>query len=364
MLTFTGRVGIQQRLLPAYRMAFFDRLAQACLGGLSVFAGEPRADEAILPGGSLAIANAWPARNLHLMGGKAYLCYQRGLTDWLDTWQPDLLVMEANPRYLSSGAGARWMRRRGRGVIGWGLGAPGAAGRGWRRALLARSLRRFEALIAYSQAGAQQYAALGFPASRIVVAHNAATLAPAEMPARALPDARPAGVLYVGRLVPQKRVDLLLQACGALSPAPRLVIVGDGPDRSRLEALARQVCPAAQFRGTQLGQEREAAYLEAELFVLPGTGGLALQQAMSSGLPLVSGRGDGTQADLVTPANGWILEREEPAELAAVLRQALADPQRLRRMGEESFRLARERFNIEAMADAFVRAFRSLGEPA
>jgi glycosyltransferase involved in cell wall biosynthesis len=85
---------------------------------------------------------------------------------------------------------------------------------------------------------------------------------------------------------------------------------------------------------------------------------------MSSGLPLVSGRGDGTQADLVTPANGWILEREEPAELAAVLRQALADPQRLRRMGEESFRLARERFNIEAMADAFVRAFRSLGEPA
>ncbi len=364
MLTFTGRVGIQQRILPAYRKPFFDCLARACPNGLSVFAGEPRADESILPGGSLTIANASSARNLHLLSGKAYLCYQRGLTDWLDSWQPDLLVMEANPRYLSSGAGARWMRRRGRCVIGWGLGAPGAAGRGWRRALLARFLRRFDGLITYSRAGAEQYAGLGFPAVRIFVAHNAAMPAPTVMPPRPPPGAGPGTVLYVGRLVPQKRVDLLLHACAALSPSPRVLIVGDGPERTRLEALARAVCPSAEFRGAQVGEQLETSCRQADVFVMPGTGGLALQQAMSAGLPLISGRGDGTQADLVSPANGWILEREEPAEIAAVLRQALADRQRLRRMGEESFRLVRERFNIESMAEAFVRAFLSLSEAA
>ena len=334
MLTFTGRVGIQQRLLPAYRMAFFDRLAQACLGGLSVFAGEPRADEAILPGGSLAIANAWPARNLHLMSGKAYLCYQRGLTDWLDTWQPDLLVMEANPRYLSSGAGARWMRRRGRGVIGWGLGAPGAAGRGWRRALLARSLRRFEALIAYSQVGAQQYAALGIPR----LAHLRGTQRRGARPGRdssaratCTPD-RPACSTWAGWCRRTRRPAVAGVRC--LVPRP----AGGHRGRRAGRAAGSRHWPGRCARRRSSAGRRPARSLRPLIsrqscLSCRVPAGLALQQAMSSGLPLVSGRGDGTQADLVTPANGWILEREEPAELAAVLHQALADPQRLRRMG-------------------------------
>jgi len=296
MLTFTGRVGVQQRLLPAYRMAFFDRLAQACLGGLSVFAGEPRADESILPGGSLAIANAWPARNLHLMSGKAYLCYQRGLTDWLDTWQPDLLVMEANPRYLSSGAGARWMRRRGRGVIGWGLGAPGAAGRGWRRALLARSLRRFEALIAYSQRGAREYADAGVPRERVYIATNSVAPLPPGNPEHK-PHRDKATILFVGRLQRRKRVDFLLRACAGMpEPQPRLVIVGDGPERQQLESLARQVYPTAEFIGAKHGAELEPHFLSADVFVLPGTGGLAVQDAMAHGLPVIVAKGDGGAA--------------------------------------------------------------------
>jgi glycosyltransferase involved in cell wall biosynthesis len=362
MLTFPGRVGLQQRILPAYRKPFFDRLAEACEGGLGVFAGEPRPDESILAGGRIEHARLTPARNRHLLRGTAYLCYQRGLTDWLESWQPDLLVMEANPRLLSSGAGVRWMHRRGRRVIGWGLGAPSAMGMSWGGALPRRFLRRFDALIAYSQAGAGQYAALGFPVERVFVAHNAATLAPPTFPQRPPPSPRPASLLYVGRLVPQKRVDRLLRAGAALPPGTRLVIIGDGPERSRLEALAEEIFPSAEFRGPQTGEALERSYREADLFVMPGTGGLALQQAMCAGLPLVSGRGDGTQADLITPANGWILEDEQPEALARVLREAIADRPQLRRMGEASFQLARERFNIEAMAEAFVRAFHAVRE--
>jgi len=47
MTGFPGRVGIQQRVLPTYRVPFFDRLAAECAGGLEVFAGEPRAEEGI-----------------------------------------------------------------------------------------------------------------------------------------------------------------------------------------------------------------------------------------------------------------------------------------------------------------------------
>jgi len=51
-----ARVGLQQRILPEYRVAFFDRLATACLQGLSVFAGEPCPGEAVETAEVLTIA--------------------------------------------------------------------------------------------------------------------------------------------------------------------------------------------------------------------------------------------------------------------------------------------------------------------
>jgi len=64
------RVGLQQRILPEYRVEFFDRLAITCLQGLSVFAGDPRPEEAVETARGLAIANFAHARNLHLGSGK------------------------------------------------------------------------------------------------------------------------------------------------------------------------------------------------------------------------------------------------------------------------------------------------------
>ncbi|MEK6587597.1 MAG: hypothetical protein AABY97_01990, partial [Chloroflexota bacterium] len=54
---FAGRLAVQQRVLPAYRVPFFDQLARHCEGGLSLFAGEPRAREAILPATRLEVAH-------------------------------------------------------------------------------------------------------------------------------------------------------------------------------------------------------------------------------------------------------------------------------------------------------------------
>ncbi len=59
---FSGRVALQQRVVPDYRAAFFDRLASVCTGGLDVFAGQPRPDEGIVVVDRLAIARMTPAR--------------------------------------------------------------------------------------------------------------------------------------------------------------------------------------------------------------------------------------------------------------------------------------------------------------
>ncbi len=347
---FGGRLALQQRVLPDYRTAFFEELAGRCDGGLSLFAGEPRGGEAIHSAQRLETAEWVRARNLQLFGGPLYICLQPGIVKWLEQTDPAALVLEANPRYLSSQRAIRWMHRRGRPVIGWGLGAPG-----W-SPLRGRMLGRLEALIAYSSNGAAQYRALGIPADRVFVAPNAVTGPPPPLERSPRDPSRPLAVLFVGRLQPRKRVDLLLHACRETGQSPALSIVGDGPARRALEAQARRVYPAATFHGDLRGDQLSAVFEAADLFVLPGTGGLAVQQAMAHGLPVIVAEADGSQVELVTPENGWIVQTGDLASLTAALRQALSDRKRLRDMGVQSHRIASDRVNVRVMADVFVQA--------
>ncbi len=360
---FSGRLGVIQRVLPAYRAPFFDALARACGGGMSLFAGLPRPDEAIAVTHHLQAGRFVAAHNVHLLRGPLYLCFQQGVLNWLADWNPDALIVEANPRYLSTPLAVRWMRRRARPVIGWGLGVTSAAG-GLRRTARLAFFRQFDALIAYSQRGAGQYAAAGFPPERIFVAPNAVAPRPTQpLPLRPSPaPGAPLSVLYVGRLQARKRLDNLLRACASLPMhlQPRLVIVGDGPERDALAALSAQVYPRTEWVGAKHGADLLPYFLAADLFVLPGTGGLAVQEAMSTGLPVIVAKGDGTQDDLVRPENGWQIPPDDLPALQAALRAALSDPPRLRRMGAESYRIVAEEINLERMVAGFLQALEAV----
>ena len=364
-VTFPGKLALQQRVLTAYRAPFFDALAQACDGGLSVCAGLPRPQESIAVTDQLHSAHYVSLRNSHILKGSLYLCYQRGLLVWLEVYSPDALIVEANPRYLSTPSAVRWMKSRGRPVLGWGLGAPPLSGplSEMRKSRRLSFLRRFDALLTYSRRGADEYAALGFPADRIFVAPNAAAARPSlPMPSRPVKIAGKPNLLFVGRLQARKRVDLLLQACSSL-PAPlqpRLVIVGDGPERDALVALAKTIYPTAEFPGAIYGTELDAVFSAADLFVLPGTGGLAVQEAMSHGLPVIMGQGDGTNDDLVRPENGWRIQPDNLSAMKETLQEALADVALLRKMGAESYRIVTEEVNLEKMVGVFVEALNSV----
>ncbi len=363
------RLALQQRVLPEYRAPFFEMLAANCLKGMSLFAGTPRPEEAIARPDDLTVAKTWKAHNIHLFKGKFYLCWQAGILDWLNAWQPDALILEANPRYLHSPSAVRWMHRRNKPVLGWGLGAPpiqgtGAAAGTWFRR---RFLAQFDALITYSATGAAEYRACGFPADKIFIAPNAVASRPFQ-PAPSRPEDFKAGqavVLFVGRLQARKRLDLLFRACSLLPEhlRPRVWIVGDGPARNAFESLAEEIYPTAEFFGAQHGAALAPYFEEADLFVLPGTGGLAVQQAMSFGLPVVVAEADGTQVDLVRPENGWCVQSGDLSELTYVLEKALSDVNRLRRMGEKSYQIVSEEINLENMVNVFERAVWSvLGE--
>ncbi|MDR3576518.1 MAG: glycosyltransferase family 4 protein [Anaerolineaceae bacterium] len=363
-----ARLGLQQRVLPGYRLPLFEALAESCPKGFALFAGLPRLEESIAGDALPKNVRFTRAENHHLFKGPLYLCWQTGLIPWLEDWQPEVIILEANPRYLSNPIAQRWMHQRSRPVIGWGLGAPPVHGSfaQMRSARRQRFLSNFDALITYSQRGAQEYRQVGFPADKIFVAANAVAPRPTwAMPERPLQlGSKKPVVLFVGRLQDRKRVDLLIKACAELPLAlqPELQIVGDGPVRPALEKLAREVFPSAHFYGSRFGSELDSIFKDADLFVLPGTGGLAVQQAMSFGLPVMVAEADGTQADLVRPQNGWCLPGGDLVALRSAMQQALTDIPLLRQMGQASYGIVADEINLENMLRGFDQAVRSVWE--
>ncbi len=365
--TFPGRVGLQQRVLPSYRAVFFDRLAEKCQGGLSVFAGEPLPGEGIKSVDKLQTAQYVKTKNRYFgnPASSTFVCWQRGFLQWLEDWQPEILIVEANPRYPTTRKAIEWMQSNGRKVIGWGLGAPPIHGplTGLRQRERLSLLRSLDAVVAYSQQGAEQYRQLGIAPERVYVATNAVEPAPTTPPPpRPSRKEGQATVLFVGRLQTRKRVDLLIKACAGLPEGlqPRLVIVGEGPGRGEFEHLARQIYSAAEFVGEKHAAELDPYFAKADLFVLPGTGGLAIQQAMAHGLPVIVARGDGTQDDLVRAENGWQVPPDDQVEFTKVLQLALSDRDKLQEMGDASYRIVSEEINVDKMVEAFVSVLNSL----
>ncbi|MBN1537587.1 MAG: glycosyltransferase family 4 protein [Anaerolineales bacterium] len=367
------KAGLQQRVLPTYRIPFVETFAKACPSGLSVFTGQPQSGEMITRVVQLQGARLVNTTNYHFRdpASKFYLCWQTGILKWLNEWQPDILIVEANPRYLSTRQAIRWMHQRQRPVIGWGLGAPTLVGMlaPLRKAQRRSFIHSLDALIAYSQRGKQEYENLGIDPERIFVAPNATALKPTNPPKeRPLSYQAKPNVLFIGRLQARKKIDNLLYACAQLPETlqPHVVIIGEGPARQSWEILAQAIYPNAEFTGARHGAELDPYFEQADLFVLPGTGGLAVQQAMAYGLPVIAAQGDGTQDDLVHLAteqregNGWIVPPDDIPALTDALQAALSDVPDLRRKGQESYRIVESEANVEQMADVFVEAIQTI----
>jgi rhamnosyl/mannosyltransferase len=173
-------------------------------------------------------------------------------------------------------------------------------------------------------------------------------------------------VLFVGRLVAYKGVDVLIEALRDLPAAA--FIVGDGPQRAALAAKARSagVADRCRFLGEVSDQELAALYRACDVFVLPSVTrqeafGVVQIEAMARGKPVIS-------TDLGT-GTGWVNQHREtglvvPPGDAEALREALAelvgDPARRLALGAAGARRAKAVFAVDGMASAVLSLYRSI----
>ena len=147
-------------------------------------------------------------------------------------------------------------------------------------------------------------------------------------------------LLYVGRLGREKSIGSLKEVLRAM-PGVRLTLVGDGPARGELEEEFAGM--PAVFSGTRRGAELTAAYASADALVFPSTTetlGLAMLEALSSGLPVIAARAGASHEVVTDGESGLLYEPGDPDSLVEACRRVLTDANLRARLREGARRSA------------------------
>lgn len=270
-----------------------------------------------------------------------------------------VLVGHAHPKLL---AGA-WLWGR-YSVLAYGNDFL-AAQRRWHRPFFNYLLQRGEPIIAISRATAV--------ALENIINQAPAIIYPGTEPARFSPDQRRQPketpiLLTVGRLVPRKGIDLMLQALPLIlrETAVTYHIGGSGPDRARLEKMVQAlgVQHAVRFLGRVPEDELPQLYANADLFVMPNREiqeegslegfGIVFLEASASGLPVIAGRSGGAVEAVRDGITGLLVAPDSVEELAAAVLTLLQDAPQRQQMGQAGRQWVETEMNWDRTAQRFM----------
>lgn len=201
--------------------------------------------------------------------------------------------------------------------------------------------------IAISEAQKREHVAMGIPEEKISVVHHFYIPATADVPSH------PGGgdALFVGRLSAEKGVDHLIRAwqlmqnCGAT-----LWIVGDGPERSRLESMIREEkIHNVQFTGFLTHQEMDKIWAKSACSIIPSIWkepfGMVVLEAWAKGRPVVAHRIGALPEIISDGVDGLLVSENSPEELAEAIRSLLQNALRAREMGEAGWEKLKSRYS-------------------
>jgi glycosyltransferase involved in cell wall biosynthesis len=179
----------------------------------------------------------------------------------------------------------------------------------------------------------------------------------------------PGRILFVGRLVDKKGVDVLLHALAAL-PHARLAVVGDGPCQDELKSLSASLGldDRVEFLGKSPREEVMRQFARAAVIALPshvGAGGdqdgvpVVLAEAVAAGVPVVASALGGLGDYVRDGDTGRSVPPGDATALAAALGDLLDDPARAAALAERAAAQLSETLGIDRIADDYIACLRS-----
>ncbi|MBQ1298644.1 glycosyltransferase [Candidatus Saccharibacteria bacterium] len=174
-------------------------------------------------------------------------------------------------------------------------------------------------------------------------------------------------VLYVGRVDPEKKVGTVVSAFKEVLekiPEARMVIVGDGVDRLRLEKEAKElgISDSVIFLGRVLPPDLYELYKAGSVFATASeieTQGIVLIEAAATGLPLVAVNKGAVSEVCRTGENGFLCEPGNTAEISDALIKILTDEKLREKFSENSIKIAKEH-DFETTLDKFINIYRKV----
>lgn len=288
----------------------------------------------------------------------------KALRSLLAEFKPDLLHIEEEPWSQPAALGLRLARRLGvPGVLATAESLPRSYTIG-QRLRRERSLRQAAGLI-----GANNLALALATKRRPSAPHVSLPQLGVTLPAMAPREPHTGlAIGFVGRLVPERGLDLLFRACVGLPGKWTLTVVGTGPSQEELESLAQRLGIAARilWLGALPRQAVDEIWPRLDCVVLPSrtterwvmTVGRAAIHAMANGVAVV-GTNSGTLPEIVGNAGRIVPEEDVPA-LAAVLQELYADRAECERLGAAGRRRIVEEFSDGAIAGKMLAFWRTL----
>jgi glycosyltransferase involved in cell wall biosynthesis len=195
--------------------------------------------------------------------------------------------------------------------------------------------------------------------------------------APSLPPPRPAGsrpeLLFMGRLVERKGVHLLLEALSLLAreSRPLLHVVGDGPERARLQGLAGELrlVDDVVFHGFVSSEEKAERLAGCDAFVLPAVIdskgdteglGVVLLEAMTYGKPVIASAAGGIVDIVRDGRNGFLVPPGDASALAGAIRACVEKPGRARELGAQGRIDVEQGFSWDVIADRLAALYTSV----
>ncbi len=296
------------------------------------------------------------------------LRYQRNIIKLLKTINPDTVIMSSHVGNISCWQIMHLKKLLHFKLIAWQCGYEYNPSK-LKDLLLRQFIKGFDHHLAY-HTNAQKYALrYGAKKNQITVMHNtinestikradkksAKTLVMSEYPNISSKKI----ILFVGAILKEKN---LAQLCSAMniidSNESVLIIVGDGPYLAELKtafSLQKNII----FAG-RIVDKVGLFFSAADLFILPGTGGLAINEAMAHTLPVITGYADGSADDLVVHGhNGLRLKNNSAKEIAHCINRLLNKPNEMRAMGLNSRKIIDDNFTYSNFTSTIIDTLKS-----